>query len=91
MHRNGALIENELCWDNRPVSRDLFRGKKERSSLIEQDRYHNVALILSKVPRKIPESITANHSENVGVVATQSKASKNGKTCGNATFTNTAK
>ena len=31
MDRNGALIENERCRGNRPVSRDLFRGKKERS------------------------------------------------------------
>jgi hypothetical protein len=85
------LIDNELCRGKMSTSGEQFHGKKERSRKLDKTVIKNVAFILSNVTRKIPESITVNHPENVGVVTTVSKTSKNRKTCSHIAFTNTTK
>ena len=86
-----GLIDNKLSRGKVSVWGEQFRDKKERSHKLNKTVIKNVAFILSNLTRKIPESITVNHTKNVGMVTTVSKTSKNRKTCSHVTFTYTTK
>lgn len=86
-----GLIDNKLSRGKISVCGEQFHDKKERSDKLNKTVIKNVAFILSNLTRKIPESITVNHTKNVGMVTTVSKTSKNRKTCSHVTFTHTTK